>query len=250
MRLLAIVAIVVLTGCATSVSHSPASIAGVDLLDASRDRHIPINLYFPTHHICTRRSPCPVAFISQGYGLLHTDYSFIANALTKIGYLVVAIQHDLPSDPAISKTGDLFATRTPMWKRGAENIRFVRDTLSHSYPRFSWPSLVLIGHSNGGDLSALALQESPTLASTLITLDNRRYPLPRTSSIKLLSIRGSDYSADSGVLPATQEVGTRTCITTIAGARHNDLNDYGPADLKSKINAIILTFLRSGKCGS
>lgn len=250
MRLLAIVAIVVLTGCATSVSHSPASTAGVDLLDTSRDRHIPINLYFPTHHICTRRSPCPVSFISQGYGLLHTDYSFIANALTKIGYLVVAIQHDLPSDPAISKTGDLFATRTPMWKRGAENIRFVRDTLSHSYPRFNWQNLVLIGHSNGGDLSALALQESPTLASTLITLDNRRYPLPRTFSIKLLSIRGSDYSADSGVLPATQGVGARTCITTIAGARHNDMNDHGPADLKSKINAIILTFLRSGKCGN
>ena len=170
--------------------------------------------------------------------------------MAHIAELAVKTAHIRRTDLVISKTRDLLANRTPMWQRGAQNTCVARDTLSHSYPRFNWPNLVLIGHSNGGDLSALALQESPTLASTLITLDNRRYPLPRSSSIKLLSIRGSDYSADSGVLPATQGVGARTCITTIAGARHNDMNDHGPADLKSKINAIILTFLRSGKCGS
>lgn len=250
MRLLAIAASVILPGCTIVAAHGFASTKSVELLDASRDRLIPLELYFPSHQKCVRKSTCSVAFISQGCGLRHTDYSFIANALTKSGYLVVAIQHDLPSDPAISKSGDLFANRTPMWQRGAENIRFVREAPSRTYPGCDWPNLVLIGHSNGGDLSALALRESPTLAATLVTLDNRRYPLPRTSSKKILSIRSSDFAADAGVLPAIEEVDTHTCITAIAGSRHNDMNDHGPADLTSKINAIILTFLRSGQCGN
>lgn len=250
MRLVIIAALAILTGCTTIAAHNSTLTKSVDLLDASRDRQIPLELYFPAQQKnFTRKSPCPVAFISHGYGLRHTDYSFIANELAGSGYFVVAVQHDLPSDPAIRKTGDLFANRTPMWQRGAENLRFVRDTLSRTYTGFDWSSLVLIGHSNGGDLSALALRESPTLAATLVTLDNRRYPLPRSSSIKVLSIRGSDFSADSGVLPTAHEIGTGTCITTIAGSRHNDMNDYGPADLQSKINAIILPFLKNGRCG-
>lgn len=251
MRLVLIAALVILTGCTTVATHTSISARSVELLDASRDRQIPLELYLPAQQqSCTRKSPCPVAFISQGYGLRHTDYSFISNALARSGYLVVAIQHDLPSDPAISKTGDLFANRTPMWQRGAENLRFVRNTLSRTYTGFDWSSLVLIGHSNGGDLSALALRESPTLAATLVTLDNRRYPLPRTSSIKVLSIRGSDFASDAGVLPTAQEIGAGTCITTIAGSRHNDMNDYGPADLQSKINALIFLFLKDGRCGA
>jgi predicted dienelactone hydrolase len=185
MRLAAIAAFAILTGCTTIAAPNSMPTESVELLDASRDRQIPLELYFPAHqNTCTRRSPCPVAFLSQGYGLRNTDYSFIANALARSGYLVAAIQHDLPSDAAISTTGDLFASRTPMWQRGAENPRFVRGALSRTYPGFDWSRLVLIGHSNGGDLSALALQESPTLAAALVTLDNRRYPLPRTPSIK------------------------------------------------------------------
>jgi pimeloyl-ACP methyl ester carboxylesterase len=251
MRLVAIAALAILTGCTTTAAQKSLSTKPVELWDASRDRQIPIELYFPAQQQnCARKSPCPVAFLSQGYGLRHTDYSFIANALSGSGYLVVAIQHDLPSDPAIANTGDLFANRTPMWQRGARNLRFVRDTLSITYTEFDWSNLVLVGHSNGGDLSALALRESPTLAATLVTLDNRRFPLPRTPSIRVLSIRGSDFAADAGVLPTAQEMGTDTCITTITDSRHNDMNDHGPADLQSKINALILQFLKDGRCGA
>lgn len=251
MRLVAIAALAILAGCTTIAAHSSMPAKSIELLDGSRDRQIPLELYFPAQQqSCTRKSPCPVAFLSQGYGLRHTDYSFIANALARSGYLVVAIQHDLPSDPAISKTGDLFANRTPMWQRGAKNLRFVRDTLSRTYTGFDWSNLVLVGHSNGGDLSALALRESPTLAATLVTLDNRRHPLPRVPSIKVLSIRGSDFAADAGVLPTAQEMGEGTCITTIAGSRHNDMSDHGPADLQSKINALILPFLKDDRCGA
>lgn len=250
MKLVVIAVLAILTGCTTIVAPNPILTKSVELLDVSRDRQIPLELYFPVQQSCTRKTPCAVAFLSQGYGLRHTDYSFIAHALTEFGYLVVAIQHDLPSDPAISTAGNLFSNRMPMWQRGAQNLHFVQDTLSRTYTGYDWSSLVLIGHSNGGDLSALALRESPTLATTLITLDNRRYPLPRTPSIKVLSIRGSDFAADVGVLPTAQEMGTVTCITSIAGSRHNDMNDHGPAELQAKLNALILLFLKDGRCGA
>ena len=251
MRLVTLVVLAVLAGCAATTGGSSSLTESTELWDASRERHIPITLYFPAQQRdCTQMQPCPIAFVSSGYGLLHTDYSFIANALAKSSYLVVAIQHELPTDPALSKTGDLFTNRMPMWKRGAENLRFVRNTLSRTYTGYDWSHLALVGHSNGGDISALALHDSPTLATTLVTLDNRRHPLPRNHSINVLSIRGSDFEADAGVLPAAQEIKPGTCITTIAGSRHDDMNDHGPTELQSKISKLILQFLKDGRCGA
>lgn len=192
-----------------------------------------------------------MAFVSPGYGVPHTSYSFLADALTEIGYLVVAIQHDLPADQPPSTTGDLVTARTPIWKRGAENLRYVRSTLSQKYSGYDWPNLTIIGHSNGGDLSALALRDDPGFARTLVTLDNRRSPLPRDSSIKVLSIRGSDFEADPGVLPTQEEQrssGT-ICITEIAGSRHDNMQDEGPAELKARITALVVGFLQDGRCG-
>lgn len=250
-RLLTLVTVAALFGCTTTTSGSSSPSGPTELWDASRERQIPIALYFPGRPSdCTHEQPCPVAFVSSGYGLLHTDYSFIADTLSRSGYLVIAIQHDLPTDPALSKAGNLFANRMPMWQRGTDNIRFVRNTLSRTYTGYDWRHLALIGHSNGGDISALALHESPTLATTLITLDNRRYPLPRDPSVKVLSIRGSDFEADAGVLPAGQEQSPNSCITVIPGSRHNDMNDHGPTQLQSQISTLILQFLKNGQCGA
>ena len=251
MRFLILVALITLTGCVTAADSGSSGTKRTELWDASRERPIPIALHFPEkQRNCTATQPCPVAFISPGYGLPHTDYSFIANALLDSGYFVVAIQHDLPTDPPLSKSGDLFASRMPAWKRGANNIRFVRDALSTTYPDYDWRHLVLVGHSNGGDISALALHESPSLAATIITLDNRRYPLPRDRSIKVLSIRGSDFEADPGVLPTAQVGDGSSCIITVPDSRHNDMNDHGPIELQSKINLVILRFLKDSRCGA
>lgn len=251
MRLVTLVALVALAGCATTTGGSANLTESTELWDASRERKIPVTLYFPAQQReCIPARPCPVALLSPGYGLLHTDYSFIANALTRSGYLVAAIQHDLPTDPALSKTGDVFANRMPAWRRGADNLRFVRNTLSSTYTGYDWSHLALVGHSNGGDISALALHDTPTLATSLVTLDNRRYPLPRNRSINVLSIRGSDFEADAGVLPTAQETGPDTCITTIAGSRHDDMNDQGPTELQSQISKLILQFLKDDRCGA
>ena len=220
----------------------------LDLQDAARNRLVPTELYFPARH-CTPAVPCPVAFISPGYGLAHTDYSFLARSLASDGYLVVAIQHVLPTDPPLATTGTLFDNRMPMWRRGVENLRFVKATLQVQYPGYDWSRLVLIGHSNGGDLSALALVESPTLATTLITLDHRRYPLPRGRAVRTLSLRGTDFAADPGVLPTPSERSDLdACIVRLDDARHNDMYDAGPAWLKDAIAAEVGRFLHGARC--
>lgn len=251
MRFVTLIALIALAGCTTMANGRSNLTESTELTDPVRDRRIPITLYFPPQYRnCTDSRPCPVAFVSSGYGLLHTDYSFISKGLANSGYLVVAIQHDLPTDPVLIRTGDLFTNRMPMWKRGVENIRFVQSSLSPTYPGYDWPHLALVGHSNGGDISALALHESPTLATTLVTLDNRRYPLPRSHRFNVLSIRGSDFEADADVLPTDQERNSGTCVTKIAGSRHDDMNDHGPSELQSKIRTLILQFLKDGRCGA
>ncbi|WP_337842047.1 hypothetical protein [Rheinheimera sp.] len=219
------------------------------LQDNSRNRAIPVLLYRPNEAQCTAEQQCPVAMLSPGYGVPHTGYAFIAEQLRSEGYLVVAVQHDLPTDPPLAKTGDLFRIRLPMWQRGAQNLRFVRQHLATRYPAFDWTALTLIGHSNGGDISALLLRESPGFASRLITLDNRRYPLPRHDAVQVLSVRGSDFPADAGVLPTAEEQRKSVCVSTIAGSRHNDLTDQGSEALKATINQLIAQFVRHGRCG-
>ncbi|MFC4655869.1 MULTISPECIES: hypothetical protein [Rheinheimera] len=203
----------------------------------------------PSNAPCQLQKRCAVALLSAGYGLKPGDYAFLANTLIELGYLVVAVQHELPSDPPISTSGDLFTNRLPMWQRGADNLRFVRQSLAQTDSDYDWNQLLLIGHSNGGDISALVLTQNPDFANTLVTLDHRRYPLPRDTQLKVLSIRASDFEADPGVLPQQSAQNGSQCITTIAGSHHNDMNDYGPAPLKAEITQRLLQFLQDGQCG-
>ena len=67
--------------------------------DADRQRDIPIQISYPMDvSLCSAENLCPVAFLSSGYGVAYDKYSFILDALNKAGYLVVAIQHELPGD--------------------------------------------------------------------------------------------------------------------------------------------------------
>lgn len=249
-RILLSLAFAALSGCASTQAQDSERQSSLVLFDAERQRPIPIELYFPARsHRCTSEHPCPVAIISAGYGISNKSYSFIASALGDLGYLAVAVQHELPSDPPLATQGDLFAGRTPNWQRGAKNIRFARNSMRRSHPSFDWEHPVLIGHSNGGDISAWLVRESPTFAGSLVTLDNRRVPLPRSPSPRVLSIRASDFQADAGVLPTGEELNsTSPCVLKINGARHNDMQDDGPADLKRTIARYLVGFLNGGTC--
>jgi pimeloyl-ACP methyl ester carboxylesterase len=250
MRTRVLIAMAALPMAVVALAAQPPATALV-LKDAARDREVPVHVHLPADgNACVAKSACPVVFVSPGYGIAPTDYSFIATALARQGHLVVAIQHDLPSDPPLLGKGDLVTVRTPAWQRGAANLRFVQSELSRTLPGYDWSNLTLVGHSNGGDISSLLLRETPGFATRLITLDHRRVPLPLDPSLPVLSIRASDFEADPGVLPSPdQKEAASVCVVEIAGARHNDMFDGGPPALKAEINALIRVFVTAGQCG-
>tara|TARA_R110002167_G_scaffold171392_8_gene369399 strand:- start:517 stop:1263 length:747 start_codon:yes stop_codon:yes gene_type:complete len=220
------------------------------IYDRSRDRAIPIEITFPSIiEQCSTKSKCPVAFLSAGYGISHLQYTFISKQLNKLGYLVIAIGHELPSDPALSVSGNLYATRSENWSRGAKTLDFLKNALSKRLNRFDFEKLTLIGHSNGGDISAWLGNENKPYIKTIITLDHRRVPLPRNSNIQVLSIRASDFPADKGVLPTKAEQEKfASCILNIPKAKHNDIADFGPMWLTARINLLIKNYLNEQPC--
>lgn len=218
-----------------------------ELFDPARQRRIPLAIQ-PPQGDC-RPHACRVAFLSPGYGLGPDDYRFLSDYLSRAGYLVVSIQGVLPEDPRPADTGNVVSDRMPMWTNGAENLAFVKSRLMSKYRDYDWSKLLLVGHSNGGDLSALALVRTPGLATSLITLDNRRYPIPRDKAVRVLSIRGSDFPADPGVLPAEEEAAALgQCIVRIPDARHDDMTDHGPGWLRDRITRIIGNFIDGNDC--
>jgi pimeloyl-ACP methyl ester carboxylesterase len=228
---------------------SSASISNAQIVyDESRDRKIPIEITLPqTAKNCNEESRCPVALLSAGYGVSYLKYAFLANHLNHLGYLVVAIGHELPNDPPLSTSGNLFETRSENWRRGAQTLDFIRSNLSKRLLNYDFNNLVLVGHSNGGDISSWLANENKSFISSLITLDHRRVPLPRDTDIKVLSIRASDFPADKGVLPSASEQ-SNICVVKIPDSRHNDMSDYGPEWLKNEINLLVRNHLLEQSC--
>lgn len=228
------------------------ALAGNVIYDKKRHRNIPVAITQIQHgQTCSVTQKCPVAFVSAGYGIAHTQYRFLSEMLSEHGYLVVAIGHELPSDPALSVSGDLYQTRSENWQRGSDTVRFLQNELSKKYTQYNFEKLLLIGHSNGGDISAWLSNEGADFVSNLITFDHRRVPLPRNSTVNVLSIRAGDFPADKGVLPAKDELGAQhICIITIKNAKHNDMADHGPKWLKDEMARYTAEFLLGKKCDS
>lgn len=218
--------------------------APLNLFDSSRERTIPVEVYEPEAGSgCTAHDRCPVAIISAGYGVAHTRYRFIARAYLDLGYLVVAVRHELPGDPPLSVSGDLYETRKENWSRGAQSLRVVRRTLKDRFPRFDFDRVTLVGHSNGGDISAWLANHDPDIVSALVTLDHRRVALPRDQALPVLSFRAGDFPADAGVIPDSEEQeALGMCIIELPKARHNDMSDEGPEWLRRRIYNAILSY--------
>ena len=88
--------------------------------------------------------------INPGYGEETTAYSFIAKKFVSECYLVISIGHELPTDEPLAREGNLYKLRLPVWERGVKNIQFVLKETNNIEKR-----IILIGHSNGGDISML-----------------------------------------------------------------------------------------------
>jgi len=107
-------------------------------------------------------------------------------------------------------------------------------------------NLVLIGHSNGGDMCMLFAQQHPQLVAKVISLDNRRMPFPRTAHPRIYSLRSSDQPADEGVLPTAEEQAQyHMRIIQLPNTMHNDMGDHGTDEQKQEIVRYILEFLNS-----
>ncbi|CCH53948.1 hypothetical protein BN8_03084 [Fibrisoma limi BUZ 3] len=211
------------------------------LFDTARSRPIPVTLYEPA---AAAPGPRKLAILSHGYGGTNNAYSFIAHTLVAHGYVVASIQHELPTDEPMPTTGVPYVVRMPHWQRGVQNMRYVVQALKHRRPRLDVGQLLLVGHSNGGDMSALYARQFPGDVANLITLDNRRMPLPRTRRPRVLSLRSSDQPADEGVLPTPAEqqtLGIR--IVVLPNTRHNDMWDGASDQQKAEINRYIKAFL-------
>ena len=213
------------------------------MVDPARHRAIPLATYAPA----ARPTPSPrlkVALLNHGYGGTNTAYSFLAKNLVAHGYYVVSLQHELPGDAPIAMTGKLTETRRPNWEQGVQNLLFVLQKLKRTPLNLDYRHLLLVGHSNGGDMVMLFAQEHPELVARVISLDNRRMPLPRASQPRMLSLRSSDQPADAGVLPTlAEQAAFGMTIVPLPATRHNDMWDGATLAQQREMNGFISKFL-------
>lgn len=216
----------------------------LSMFDKARNRKIPVVFYHPDIKMPGQQ----VVIFSHGYGENkggdYLMYSYLTENLASKGYFVVSIQHELSTDDLIPANGKPQVVRMPFWKRGAENILFVLNELKKSNPELDYKHLTLIGHSNGGDMTALFARTYPQLTYKIITLDNRRMYLPRTSRPKVYTLRSSDYPADEGVLPTSEEQRKYNIVVQPTNIMHGHMDDKGNAEEKEILNNLILQYMK------
>lgn len=244
--------LVVLTACSTgrkpvdADSNFAVRSDTLKLYDSARQREIPLAVYQPVTD--KKRRYQQVVVFSHGYGENkggdYLAYSYLTAFLASKGYFVVSIQHELATDSLLPVTGIPQVVRRPFWERGADNILFVINELQKSFPGIRFGDITLIGHSNGGDMTALFPQKYPGIVSKIITLDNRRMALPRTNHPKVYSLRSSDQPADATVLPTAEEQKKfGMIIIQLANTRHNDMDDHANEEQRREIRTYIMRFL-------
>lgn len=234
--------------CLALVAQSVSEAVHLDTLtmvDTARGRSIPVAFYFREGSPIDHQRPI---LLSHGYNEnlpgTYLHYGFLAGFLAEHGYFVVSIQHELPTDEPLAMKGNLRKLRRPNWERGAGNILFVLNELKRIHPTLDFAHTSLIGHSNGGDMSVLFAQQHAELVENLITLDNRRMPLPKMEKPRVLSLRSSDAPADEGVLPtAEEEAAYHMRIVPLADVEHNEMSDRGNAAQRTEITKLVLDFL-------
>src|ERR1700761_6321809 len=190
----------------------------------------------------------PVAVLSHGNTVKFTEYSFLANVFAARGYIVVSVQHDLPTDPPmVTKVGEIYVGRLPQYSRGVANIRFAVDQMKDVQPHADYAHLTLVGHSAGADISMLFAKMYPDMTKKVVTLDNLRVPFVTDGKFKILSFRSKDpnFKTDPGVVP-DDEMCKKAGITVVrTNFQHNDMRDTGPDEAKASIDTMLDQFLEN-----
>lgn len=217
----------------------------LELFDTSRNRKIPVALYYPNR--AEKVNKKKVIIFSHGYGENkggdNKIYSYLTENLASKGYFVISIQHELPTDDLLAMDGNLKITRRPNWERGCQNILFVINAFKKTNPELDFKHLTLIGHSNGGDMTALFATKYPKLVNKIITMDNRRMPLPRAHHPQVYTLRSSNYPADENVLPNQQEQKKYGMIVQPTPIEHSDMDNDATTEQRKIINTYIEAYL-------
>lgn len=228
----------------TTVKNDTIKAHNIAWWDSSRKRLVPVAIYEPP-----RVKGARVVIVSHGYSQndmeAYHQYTYITNCLAKHGYFVVSIQHELSTDPLLATTGRPIDTRMSNWERGTDNIMYVLGRLRRSYPQLDYRHITLIGHSNGGDMSMLFAKKYPKMIDKVISLDNRRMPMPRETHPHVYSIRSSDQPADEGVLPTAAEQKRYGIRIVTAHCMHNDMDNDATPEQRKEISNYILSFLKT-----
>src|SRR3984957_19178998 len=143
----------------------------------------------------------PVAILNHGNTVKFTEYSFLANVFAARGYMVVSIQHDLPTDaPMVTKVGELYVGRQPQYERDIANIKFAVEEMKQVQANADYEHLTMVGHSMGADVSLYFARMYPDQVRKIVTLDNLRVPFMTDGRFKILSFRSNDpvFKADPG----------------------------------------------------
>jgi predicted peptidase len=188
----------------------------------------------------------PVAIVNHGNTVKHNEYSFLANAFAARGYLVVAPQHDLPTDPPmVTKPGELYVGRLPQIQRGVANIKFAVEEMRKIQPNADYDKLTMVGHSMGGDISMYFAKQYPDDIKKVVTLDNLRVPFMTDGKFKILSFRSKDnqFKPDPGVVPDEEQCEKAGITVVDTGYQHNDMRDTGPDAAKASIQSMLNKFL-------
>lgn len=224
----------------------------LNLFDSSRNRLIPVALYLPKTDKKIENQK--VVIFSHGYGQNkggdNLAYSYLTENLASNGYFVASIQHELTTDSLLPLTGIPQIVRRTNWERGVSNILFLLNELkkSNPNPNLNFKHLILIGHSNGGDMSMLFAQKYPKLVDKIVSLDNRRVAFPRTNQPKIYSLRSSDQVADEGVLPNYYEQKKYQIeIIQLNNTIHNNMDNHANEKQRKEINDYVTSFLNGDK---
>ncbi len=216
------------------------------LYDNNRERIIPVAVYQP-QKITDKTG---VVIFSHGYDQnkninSNRTYSYLTRFLSEKGFYVISIQHELPNDPLLAMDGEFMETRMPNWRRGKENILFTMNEFKKLRPDLNWNGLILIGHSNGGDMSMLFATDFPHTVKKVISLDHRRMIIPRNINLPILTLRGCDYDADPGVLPTEEEQKIYPVrIVKLESITHSDMGENGTREQHDLINRYVYGFIR------
>ncbi len=188
----------------------------------------------------------PVAILNHGNTVKNTEYSFLSEAFAARGYLAIAPQHDLPTDPPmVTKVGELYVGRLPQIQRGVANIKFAIEEMKKVQPHADYNKVTLVGHSMGGDISVYFAKQYPDEIKKVVTLDNLRVPFLIQGKFKILSFRSKDpqFKTDPGVIPSDEQRENAGITVVQTPFQHNDMRDTGPEEAKNSIQSRLDKFL-------